>query len=444
MSFKTIVSETYDDMLNRMYPLDEQEDYDNNVFNITFQVTDDCNLCCSYCYQINKGKHKMPFDIAKRFIDMLLDNDELTQSYVDTRRKRAAIIDFIGGEPFLEVELMDQICEYFIEQAILKDHPWQHNYRISVSTNGTLYFNPKVQAFIEKYKEFLSLNITVDGHKELHDACRVFPDGSGSYDLAIAAVRHFRQNHAMHLSSKITLAPGNIEHTAKALISLIEEGYDELNCNCVFEKGWTTEHATIFYYQLKQLADYVLDNNLQETHYISLFDNTRFKPMSRDNDQNWCGGNGIMIAVDYKGDVYPCVRYMESSLGDEVPPIIIGNVYDGLMQDAKCVNCINALKAVNRITQSTEECLNCRVADGCSWCQAYNYQASGGDFNKRATFICVMHKARALANCYYWNRYYLQTDQNKRMKLWLEDEKALEIIPEDELIFLKLLQYPVL
>jgi hypothetical protein len=30
------------------------------------------------------------------------------------------------------------------------------------------------------------------------------------------------------------------------------------------------------------------------------------------------------------------------------------------------------------------------------------------------------------------------------MKLWLEDEKALEIIPEDELIFLKLLQYPVL
>jgi uncharacterized protein len=78
MSFKTIVSETYDDMLNRMYPLDEQEDYDNNVFNITFQVTDDCNLCCSYCYQINKGKHKMPFDIAKRFIDMLLDNDERT------------------------------------------------------------------------------------------------------------------------------------------------------------------------------------------------------------------------------------------------------------------------------------------------------------------------------------------------------------------------------
>jgi radical SAM protein with 4Fe4S-binding SPASM domain len=38
-----------------------------------------------------------------------------------------------------------------------------------------------------------------------------------------------------------------------------------------------------------------------------------------------------MIAVDYKGDIYPCIRYMESSLGNSAPPIIIGNVYDGIM-----------------------------------------------------------------------------------------------------------------
>jgi hypothetical protein len=39
-----------------------------------------------------------------------------------------------------------------------------------------------------------------------------------------------------------------------------------------------------------------------------------------------------MISVDYKGDIYPCIRYMESSLGNEVPPVIIGNVYDGVMR----------------------------------------------------------------------------------------------------------------
>jgi hypothetical protein len=49
----------------------------------------------------------MPFEVAKKFIDMLLDNEESTKMYVDTYKKRAAILDFIGGEPFLEVELID-------------------------------------------------------------------------------------------------------------------------------------------------------------------------------------------------------------------------------------------------------------------------------------------------------------------------------------------------
>jgi radical SAM protein with 4Fe4S-binding SPASM domain len=47
-----------------------------------------------------------------------------------------------------------------------------------------------------------------------------------------------------------------------------------------------------------------------------------------------------MISVDYKGDIYPCIRYMESSLGNDVEPIIIGNVNTGMMVDAKCKACI--------------------------------------------------------------------------------------------------------
>ena len=110
-----------------------------------------------------------------------------------------------------------------------------------------------------------------------------------------------------------------------------------------------------------------------------------------------------MISVDWKGDIYPCIRYMESSLGNTVEPIIIGNVKDGIMTTAKCQACIKQLKSVNRINQSSEECLNCPIADGCAWCQAYNYQDSGTFFH-RATYICCMHKARSLANVYFWNK----------------------------------------
>ena len=70
-----IEEETFDGKISRLYldPPEEMHKYkDRFVRTITFQVTDDCNLCCSYCYQINKGHHKMDFKTAKIFIDKIL------------------------------------------------------------------------------------------------------------------------------------------------------------------------------------------------------------------------------------------------------------------------------------------------------------------------------------------------------------------------------------
>ena len=393
--------EQYQNTIARFYPFFYNRFKETNKIqtpNITFQVTDACNLKCTYCYQINKSTHSMPFEVAQKFIELLLANDENTQQYIDTRACDAIIIEFIGGEPFLEVELIDKIMEYFIKRMIETNHPWQYNWRMSISSNGTLYFDPKVQTFLKKWKDHLSFNISIDGNKQLHDSCRIFPDGSGSYDIAMAAVRHYIDILGGRMGSKMTLAPANIAYTFEAVKNLIEQGYIDINLNCVFEKGWTEAHATILYNQLKLLSNYIIENNLEDKIYISMYDEYLFKPKSINDIQNWCGGNGQMIALDWKGDIYPCIRYMESSLGDQIEPIIIGNVNDGIMTNAKCRNCINALKAVNRISQSTEECINCPIAEGCAWCQAYNYQDSGGDFNHRATYICIMHKARALAN----------------------------------------------
>lgn len=435
-------AEQYNEMIARLFPISYNTAQETNKIqcpSITFQVTDDCNLCCSYCYQINKGHHTMPFKIAQQFIDMLLANDKNTQQYLDTKACSGVILDFIGGEPLLEVELIDKILEYFRKRTIEEDHPWQYNWRISISSNGVLYFNSKVQDFIKKWFDYLSFNISIDGNKQLHDSCRVFPDGSGSYDIAIKGVRHFIDELKGRMGSKMTLAPANIMYTFDAVKGLIDQGYDEINLNCVFEKGWTVEHAHILYNELIRLANYLLEQNLEDKIYISMFEPIMFRPKPMTDTENWCGGNGAMIAVDYKGDIYPCIRYMESSLGDQVPPIIIGNVNTGIMTDAKCRNCINALKQVNRISQSTEECLTCPIAEGCAWCQGYNYQDSGGDFNHRATYICIMHKARALANCYYWNLVYLKHQEHATMKLWLPDFEALKIISQSELNILKAL-----
>ena len=75
---------------------------------ITFIVTKDCQLACKYCYLVGKNtKERMPWEIAKAAIDYILDHEADPDFAYDS-----VIWDFIGGEPFLEIELIDRICDY--------------------------------------------------------------------------------------------------------------------------------------------------------------------------------------------------------------------------------------------------------------------------------------------------------------------------------------------
>jgi len=426
---------TYDEYIRRIFKTEQRKSYATRT--VTIQVTDACNLACTYCYQINKHTHVMPLEVGKKFIDDLLDGKY--DNYCDYSDTEAIILEFIGGEPFVEIGLVSDLTDYFINSMIERDHPWLNRYRISICSNGTLYFKPEVQKYIRRHLKHLSFSISIDGNKRLHDACRVFPDGRGSYDIAIAAVEHYMNEFQGNMGSKMTIAPENVSFVCEAVKGLIEKGYTEINLNCVYEEGWTEEHARTLYSQLKELADYMIENRLYENVFVSIFDEKNFMPMMQDDLQNWCGGTGSMLAVDWKGDLYPCIRYMESSLGTEIEPLCIGNIYDGILSTERHCQICQEMNSVDRRTQSTDECFFCPIAKGCSWCSAYNYQCFG-TVNKRATFICIMHKARSLANAYYWNKVYRIANPSARFKIWLPKEDALKIISEDEFALLKFLE----
>lgn len=430
--------EQYQDMIARLFPVRQSADGRRQMArSVTFAVTDACTLRCTYCYQCVKADHYMDFETARKFVDLLLDGS----AYINTENSPGVIIEFIGGEPFLAIDLIDRITDYFIGQMILRKHPWATRYMISICSNGTLYFEPAVQAYIKKHLHHLSFSISIDGNKQLHDACRVFPDGAGSYDIAMAAVKHFTGVFGGRMGSKMTLCPANIQYTYDAVVGLIDSGYREINLNCVYEQGWTVEHARIMYEQLKRLADYLFETELHDEVYLSIFDENFFRPKDPEDVQNWCGGVGEMISVDYTGNIYPCIRYMPNSLGEGIKPLTVGHVDHGIMATPEECDCVHCLHAVNRRTQSTEECFSCPIAEGCSWCSAYNYQCFG-TVDKRATFICVMHKARALANLYRWNKGYRLIGSAARMKNHVPDEWALEIIDQEELDMLKALAEP--
>lgn len=412
--YNRVRDSSYMDQIARVFP-------GYLVKDITFQVTEDCNLHCTYCYQICKSRAVMDIETAKKFIDRLYE----ASADEEEQKNIAVVLNFVGGEPFLQTNLIDEICTYWVYKGLQLRHPWGTHYMIAASTNGTLICTDEVKAFIKKWRSRLSISVSLDGNKELHDACRVFSDGSGSYDKALEAVYYLREVFN-DIPTKMTLAPENIEHTFAALKNLVDLDYKHIHVNCVFEEGWTIEHARIEYQQLKKFIDYLFEVN-REWIFISMFKEDFYGPMLDEDTQNWCGGDGRMIAVNASGKIYPCLRYMESSLGSDIAPIVCGHVDTGIDLAQ-----LKDMRGLTRQSQSTEECLNCPVASGCAWCTAYNYQRFG-TINRRATFICWMHRAESLVNMYFWNRVYEKYEMPQRMERKLPDELALQIIDQQEL-----------
>ena len=374
--------------------------------NITFIVTKDCQLACKYCYLVGKNTHeRMPWEVAKKAIDYILDHEA-------DFREESVVWDFIGGEPFIEIDLIDKICDYIKVEMYRRGHHWFDSYRFSFSTNGINYADDKVQRFIVKNLTHLSIGITIDGTEMKHDLNRVYKQtGRGSY-------RDVVRNIPLWLSqfpgsgTKVTISSADIPYIKESVLHLYSLGIHEVNINCVFEDVWAEGDDLKFEEQLTQLADAIIDGGYYRDYVCSFFSEMIGKPLDRVNDNNnWCGA-GRMLAVDAAGLFYPCTRFAKYSLRDK-PALIIGNVTDGIDSDR-----LRPFLTLDRCTQSPAECIDCEVASGCAWCQGENYDAaSTPTIWQRSTAICRMHKARVRANNYYWNKLYrkleLQGDRDE-------------------------------
>ncbi|MDD5971439.1 MAG: radical SAM peptide maturase, CXXX-repeat target family [Paraprevotella sp.] len=372
--------------------------------NITFIVTKDCQLACKYCYLIGKNdKERMSWDIAKEAIDYILTHE-------NEFRQRSVIWDFIGGEPFLEIDLIDKICDYLKTEMFRLNHHWFNSYRFSFSTNGINYDSPKVQHFIEKNHEHLSIGITIDGTQRKHDLNRIWKGEKKERGSYVDVVRNIPLWLSQFPSgaTKVTISSDDIPYIKESVLHLYSLGIKEVNINVVFEDVWKDGDDVKFENQLISLADEIIDNGLYHDYTCSFFAEHIGKPMDPINDNgNWCGA-GKMLAVDAAGNFYPCTRFAAYSLRDK-EPIIIGNVNDGIDK-----NLLRPFLTLDRTTQSPQKCIDCEVASGCAWCQGENYDAADSDtIFQRSTAICKMHKARVRANNYYWNKLYRKLEHEK-------------------------------
>lgn len=366
---------------------------ENVAKHITFIVTKDCQLACKYCYLVGKNeKERMPWEVAKQAIDYILSHEE-------DMREESVVWDFIGGEPFLEIELIDKICDYLKVEMYRSNHHWFNSYRFSFSTNGINYHTDKVQHFIKKNREHLSIGITIDGTEMKHDLNRVYKgDGRGSYADVVRNIPLWLSQFP-NGGTKVTISSADIPYIKESVLHLYSLGIHEVNINCVFEDVWKEGDDARFEEQLMQLADAIIDGEYYRDYACSFFSEYLGKPLDCVlQNQNWCGA-GRMLAVDAAGNFYPCTRFAQYSLRSK-KAWIIGNIHDGIDK-----NKLRPFLTLDRCTQSEQKCIDCEVAEGCAWCQGENYDAADTPtIYQRSTAICLMHKARVRANNYYWNK----------------------------------------
>ena len=358
-----------------------------NTLTLTLVVTKSCQLRCKYCYLVGKNPNEvMTLATAIKALNVFHES-------IKNNNNLLVVFDFIGGEPLLEIDLIDAIMSYINGNIHNGKYYKFVNYEIRITTNGLLYSTLKVQQFIQKYKEQLHISISVDGNEEKNDLNRVFIDGKGSYENIIENVKLWIRQFPNE-GTKMTISHSDVPFVFESVKHHIGLGIKKIDANPVVEDVWQTGDAELLEEQLIKVADYIIDNGLSDIVSISSFDQRIGCPV-KDIVPHPCGT--MTLSVDSNGYFYTCLRFAKFSLRTK-DPLIIGDVDKGID-----FNKLRPLKSITNEAVYPKKCLDCEISSGCKWCPAESYDSFGSIYVK-TTFACDIHKAKVKANNYYWNK----------------------------------------
>lgn len=293
------------------------------LVSVTLNAVSSCNLSCIYCW--NKGgtygrttrEKKMTPEAAIRAIDLAvensLENDDI-------------LVDFYGGEPLLNFEVLRAAMEHC--EKISKETKRSFSYK--VTTNGTLLTEEMV-AFFDKMG--VSLGVSIDGTKKIHDKNRPFPDGSGTWKAIRKNIDAAVKAGNVHVSARATLVPPDLD-MVKALKGLFRLGFRDTEIEfasepCeLFNPNGTVRFSDAdiekmkreyrrfakFYLGYALHADEAIDVGISNNLTRVLHQSHRFSP---------CGAGSNFACVTEEGNLYPCMGFIG------MPEYKLGSVESG-------------------------------------------------------------------------------------------------------------------
>ena len=343
---------------------------------LCLHIAHDCNLACRYCFaeegEYHGRRELMSFEVGKKALDFLIAN---------SGNRRNLEVDFFGGEPLMNWQVVKDLVAYGREQEKLHDK----KFRFTLTTNGVL-LNDEVMEFANR--EMGNVVLSIDGRKEVNDHMRPFRNGKGSYDLIVPKFQKFAESRNQDkYYVRGTFTHNNLDFSQDVL-HLADLGFKQISVEPVVAQD-TDDYAIReedlpqLFEEYDKLAAEMVERKKsgKDFNFFHFMIDLEGGPCVAKR-LSGCGSGTEYLAVTPWGDLYPCHQFV----GNE--QFLMGNVWDGvkntdLRDEFKCCN-----------VYAKEKCRKCFARFYCSGGCAANSYNFHGNINDAYDIGCELQKKR--------------------------------------------------
>ncbi len=348
------VEDTYESMIG------EVKKRKTVVKALCLHIAHDCNLACRYCFAEEGEYHgrraMMSFEVGKKALDFLIAN---------SGSRRNLEVDFFGGEPLMNWQVVKDLVAYGRQQEKLHDK----HFRFTVTTNGVL-LNDEIQEFINQ--EMDNVVLSLDGRREVNDHMRPFRNGKGSYDLIVPKFQKLadsRNQEKYYIRGTFTRE--NLDFS-EDILHFADLGFTQMSIEPVVGDASDPyairgEDLPKIMEEYDKLARVMIQREkegkgFQFFHFMIDLDGGPCVAKRLSG----CGSGTEYLAVTPWGDLYPCHQFV----GQE--EFLMGNVEDGIIKP----EIADDFRSCN--VYSKEKCRDCFAKFYCSGgCMANAYHFHG-------------------------------------------------------------------
>ena len=343
---------------------------------LCLHIAHDCNLACQYCFAEEGEYHGrralMSFEVGKKALDFLIAN---------SGNRRNLEVDFFGGEPLMNWQVVKDLVAYGREQEKLHDK----KFRFTLTTNGVL-LNDEVMEFCNR--EMGNVVLSIDGRKEVHDKMRPFRKGAGSYDLIVPKFQQFAESrHQDKYYVRGSFTHYNLDFSEDVL-HLADLGFKQISVEPVVAEpkepyAIREEDLPKLFEEYDKLAVEMIRRHKsgEDFNFFHFMIDLEGGPCVAKR-LSGCGSGTEYLAVTPWGDFYPCHQFV----GNE--KFLLGNVDEGILNtdirdEFKCCN-----------VYAKEKCRKCFARFYCSGGCAANAYNFSGDICGAYDIGCELQKKR--------------------------------------------------